>query len=64
MFAQVGVTARNFKDPENPNSAGLILDVPDMERFQTFMASDEAKQAMAEDRLKVDSMRVLMEFEP
>ncbi len=64
MFAQIGVTARNFMDPENPNSTGLILEVPDMERFQSFMASDEAKKAMGEDRLKVETMRVLSEFTP
>ncbi len=35
-----------------------------MERFQTFMASEEAKKAMEEDRLKVGTMRVLAEFVP
>lgn len=64
MFAQVGVSARTFKDSEHPNSVGLILEVPDMARFQTFMASDEARQAMEEDRLRVDSMRTLVEFAP
>ena len=64
MFADIGVTARNFKDPESPNSTGLILEVPDMERFQAFMASDEAKKAMGEDRIKVETMRVLLEFTP
>ena len=64
MFAQMGVTARNFKDPENPNSTGLILEVPDMERFQSLMAADETRKAMGEDRLKVDTMRVLGEFTP
>ena len=64
MFSRIGVEARNFKDPENPNSTGLILEVPDMERFQAFMASDEAKNAMREDGLKVGSMRVLSEFTP
>jgi hypothetical protein len=62
MFAQIGVKARNFKDPERPSSTGLILEVPDMERFQTFMASNEAKKAMEEDRIKVETMRVLSEF--
>ncbi len=64
MFAQIGVTARNFRDPQNPNSVGLILEVPDMERFQSFMASDEARKAMKADRLKVETMRVLAEFIP
>jgi hypothetical protein len=43
---------------------GLILEVPDMDRFQSFMASDEAAQAMAEDRLKVETVRVLGEVTP
>ena len=64
MFAQIGVTARSFKDPENPNSTGLILEVPDVERFQAFMASEEAKKAMGEDRLKAETMRILSEFTP
>ena len=64
MFAQIGVTARIFKDPKNPNSTGLILEVPNMEQFQSFMASDEAKKAMEEDRLKVETMRILTEFTP
>jgi len=64
MFAQIGVTARNFRDPEDSNSTGVILEVPDLERFQAFMASDEAKKAMGEDRLKVGTMRVLSEFTP
>lgn len=31
MFGQIGVTARTFRDPENPDSTGLILEVPDSE---------------------------------
>jgi hypothetical protein len=46
MFAQIGVAARCSRDPENHNSTGVILEMPDMERFQTFMASDGAKMAM------------------
>ena len=64
MFAKVGVLSRTFRDPENPNSVGVLFDVEDMEKFQTFMASDEAKQAMAEDRLKVETLRILVEFTP
>lgn len=64
LFAQIGVTARTFKNPEHPNSVGLLLEVPDMERFETFMATDEVRQAMEEDRLKVETMRMLGEFTP
>ena len=27
LFDQIGVKARTFRDPENPNSTGLILEV-------------------------------------
>jgi len=64
MFAQIGVTARNFREPNNPNSTGVILEVPDMEQFQTFMATSEARNAMNEDGIKVESLRILAEFTP
>ena len=65
MLAEAGVTAaRTFRDPGNPNSTGLLWEVSDMEKLQAFMASDEAKQAMAEDGLKVETLRMLAEFTP
>jgi hypothetical protein len=64
MFGRIGVTARTFRDPERPNVTGLIFEVPDMDRFQSFMASDEAARAMEEDRLKVETVRVLSEITP
>ena len=63
MLAQAGVTAaRTFRDPANPNSTGLLWEVSDMEKLQAFMDSDEAKKAMAEDGLKVETLRMLVEF--
>ena len=65
MLAKAGVTAaRTFRDPENPNSTGLLWEVSDMEKLQAFMESDEAKKAMAEDGLKVETLRFLVEFTP
>jgi hypothetical protein len=64
MFGRIGVTARTFRDPERPNLTGLIFEVPDMGRFQSFMASDEVARAMEEDRLKVETVRVLSETTP
>lgn len=64
MFAEIGVTARTFRDPENPDSTGLILDVPDIEQFQSFLASDVVKKAMEEDGLKLSTFRILSEFTP
>ncbi len=64
MFAKIGVKARTFRDEQHPNSTGLILDIPDMQKFKTFMASEEAKQAMEADGLDVKSLRILKEFSP
>ena len=64
MFARQGVKARTFRDPKNPDSSGLILEIPDMAKFQTWLASDEVKRAMQEDGLKLETMRLLVEFSP
>ena len=64
MMAKFGITARTFRDPDNPNSTGLIFEVSDMEKFQAALASDELKQSMAEDGLKVETLRMLVEFTP
>ena len=64
MFGKHGIKARTFRDPKNPESTGVILEVPDMAKCQAFLESDEAKKAMAEDGLKVDTVRMLVEFTP
>ena len=63
QFADI-LTARTFRDPENPNSTGLIFEISDMEKFQALMASDETRKAMEEDGLKLDTLRMLVEFTP
>jgi hypothetical protein len=42
----------------------LILEIPDMAKFQTLLDSDEGNRAMREDGLKVETMRLLVEFTP
>ena len=64
MFGKVGVIARTFRDPEDHNITGLILDIPDMDAFQKLLGSAEGKQAMEEDGLKIETMRLLLEFTP
>ena len=64
MFGTLGVKARTFRDPKNPDSTGLILEIPDMAKFQAMLASDEGQKAMKEDGLKVETMRMLVEFNP
>lgn len=64
LFARIGVTCRNFRDPNNPNSLGLIFEIPDMAAFEALLQSDEGQRAMREDGLKIETLRVLVEFTP
>lgn len=64
LFAKIGVKARNFRDPNNSNHVGLILEISDLPAFQAMLASPEGQQAMKEDGLKVETMRFLVEFTP
>ena len=64
FFAKYGVTARNFKDPSNPNQTGILAETPDLNGFMAMLETDEGKKAMAEDGLKVDTIRILTEFTP
>jgi hypothetical protein len=62
MFAKLGVKARTFRDPNNHDFTGVLMEVPDLAQFKAYLESDEGKTAMKEDGLKVDSLRMLTEF--
>ena len=64
MFGKLGIKCRNFRDPNNPNATGVMAEIPDMAKFQEFLQSDEGQRAMRDDGLKVETMRVLVEFTP
>ena len=64
MFGKIGVKCRNFRDPDNANATGLIAEIPDMQKFKELLQSAEGQKAMREDGLKVETMRMLVEFTP
>ena len=64
MFEKIGAKVRSFRDPNNPDSTGVILETPDVDAFYKFLTTDEAKKAMVEDGLKIDTLRFLVEFTP
>jgi hypothetical protein len=64
MFGKLGIKCRNFRDPNDLNATGVMAEIPDMARFQEFLQSDEGQKAMREDGLKVETMRMLVEFTP
>lgn len=64
MFATLGIKCRNFRDPNNPNSTGVMAEIPDMAKFHALLQSEDGKKAMKEDGLKIETMRMLVEFTP
>jgi hypothetical protein len=61
FFGPLGIGFRTFVDPETPNRAGLVLEVPDMDAFQTAMQSDQAAEAMKHDGVRADTLVMLVE---
>jgi hypothetical protein len=64
LFGKLGIKCRNFRDPKNHNMTGLVAEIPDMAKFQELLQSVEGKRAMQEDGLKVETIRMLVEFTP
>ncbi|MCA1622561.1 MAG: hypothetical protein LC768_03440 [Acidobacteria bacterium] len=64
MFGKIGIKCRTFRDPNDHNSTGVMAEVPDIKKFEELLASDEGQKAMAEDGVKVKSLRMLVEFTP
>jgi hypothetical protein len=57
----LGITVRTFVDPGGSKRVGLIVDVPDMDKFQAVMASDVAAEAMSFDGVHADTLVMLVE---
>ena len=49
---------------KNPNLVGLIFEVPDVQALAIFMKSAEVAKAMAEDGVKPETLRMVVEFTP
>ncbi len=47
-----------------PNLVGLIFEVPDVQALATYLQSAEAAKAMAEDGVKPETVRMVVEFTP
>ena len=62
FFGPLGVTnIRTFLDPENPNRAGLVMDVPDMDAVMRAMETEAAADAMAHDGVLPETLVILVE---
>lgn len=62
VFGPIGVTnIRTFLDPMNPNRAGLVMDVPDLDALKALMESAAAAEAMEYDGVIPESVVILVE---
>lgn len=61
VFGALGVSHRTFADPEGSNRVGLLVEIPDLDAFQTFMQSEDAAAAMKNDGVRPDTLLMLAE---
>jgi hypothetical protein len=61
VFGPLGITVRTFIDPGGSRRVGLIVEIPDMDKFQEVMASDVAAEAMSFDGVHADTLVMLVE---
>jgi hypothetical protein len=61
VFGPMGITVRTFRDPQGSNRVGLIVEIPDMAAFRSFMQTDEAAEAMKYDGVRPETLLILDE---
>jgi hypothetical protein len=61
FFGPLGVTVRTFIDPQNPTRVAVLMEVPDMGKFQAAMQTPGAAEAMAHDGILAETLVILVE---
>jgi hypothetical protein len=61
LFGPLGYTIHTFVDPTDAHRVGLIAEGPGLDVFEEFMKTDAAANAMKEDGVRPDTVRVLLE---
>jgi hypothetical protein len=62
VFGPLGVTnIRTFLDPTNPNRAGVLMDVADMDAVMAAMQQPQMADAMAYDGVIPETLVILVE---
>ena len=61
-FGPLGVTnIRTFVDPQDPTKVALVMDVADMDALMAAMQEPWMGEAMAEDGVAPETLRILLE---
>jgi hypothetical protein len=61
VFGPLGIKIRTFVDPQKSNRVGLLVDIPDMDAYRTFMDSPAAAEAMKSDGVRPETIVFLVE---
>ena len=60
LFEPLGITHRTFLDPDNPNRAGVLFEVPDMAAFHAVVQSAAGAEAMKHDGVRPETLVLLV----
>ncbi|HEX4431525.1 MAG TPA: hypothetical protein VHZ96_19815 [Frankiaceae bacterium] len=60
FFGPHGITAQPFHDPAGSNRVGLVVEIPDLAKFQELMATEGAAAAMKNDGVRPETMLMLV----
>ena len=57
-FATVGATQQEFVDPAGSNKIAIVAEIPDFAKFQEFLQSEAAAEAMKHDGVRPETIVV------
>lgn len=61
FFGSRGFSHRTFVDPDNSNQVGLIVECPSLEALHEALQAEGADESMKFDRVRPDTIRMLVE---
>jgi hypothetical protein len=62
FFGPLGVTGiKTFLDPQNPNRAAVLMDIPDMDAVMAALQTEAGAEAMAYDGVLPETLVILVE---
>jgi hypothetical protein len=60
IFGPMGITLKTFVDPAGSKLVGLVGNIPDMAAFQKFMETQTAADAMKQDGVRPETLKMLV----
>jgi hypothetical protein len=61
FFGSRGIAVRTFRDPDDANRVGLLLEVDDPDALNEALQTEEAAEAMKHDGVRPDTVVILAE---